>query len=324
MSDWRLIVNGKAAGSAALRDAVAAHRRAGRRLSVRVTWEFGDAQRYVEEAVRDDVERVIAAGGDGTLGEVAGALAELGDSHARMPDLAVLPLGTANDFATAAGIPTDLDEAFALAGSPAAHVDMLRVHSGHRVRWCLNMATGGFGTQATADAHDGLKKYLGGLTYLLGGLRALRSAEPHPLEVRGPGFRWQGDVLAIAIGNGRQAGGGHPLCPDALIDDGELDVTVVPVQEGGVGGPLRTALTDGREAAIDQAGERARLPWIELLATAPFTLNLDGEPFEGERFRIDCRPAALRLHLPVDCPLRRPMPPPGSAGANRALPRERL
>jgi diacylglycerol kinase family enzyme len=48
---------------------------------------------------------------------------------------------------------------------------------------------------------------------------------------RADGFSWQGHFLALAIGNGRQAGGGIPLCPDALIDDGLLDLMILSAMD---------------------------------------------------------------------------------------------
>ena len=77
-SRWRLILNGKSAGDDAVREAVQALRDAGVALDVRVTWEGGDAERYVAEAIADGVGTIIAGGGDGTLSEVATTLAELG------------------------------------------------------------------------------------------------------------------------------------------------------------------------------------------------------------------------------------------------------
>jgi diacylglycerol kinase family enzyme len=72
---WRLILNGKSAGDEALREAVSAMRGRGIALDVRVTWEAGDAERYVSEAIADGTDTLIAAGGDGTLSEVATTLA---------------------------------------------------------------------------------------------------------------------------------------------------------------------------------------------------------------------------------------------------------
>ncbi|WP_371441389.1 lipid kinase YegS [Candidatus Sodalis sp. SoCistrobi] len=67
-----LILNGKSAGNGELRQAVNYYRQEGYPLFVRVTWEHGDAQRYVAEAVERGVATVIAGGGDGTINEVAG------------------------------------------------------------------------------------------------------------------------------------------------------------------------------------------------------------------------------------------------------------
>src|SRR3546814_13822040 len=106
--------------------------------------------------------------------------------------------------------------------------------------------------------------------------------------MRGPDFAWEGNFIALGVGNGRQAGGGQALCPDALVDDGLLDVTVVPELSGEVGGTLATLLKEGREAALDQAAVRARLPWLEIEAGAPLVLQLDGAPVGSSRFRIDC------------------------------------
>ena len=104
-----LVLNGKSAGEPSVREAVASIRQAGMSLAVRVTWEAGDAERYVREAVEAGAGTVIAGGGDGTLHEVANALAAMeGDD---LPSLGLLPLGTANDFARGAGIPLEAEDA---------------------------------------------------------------------------------------------------------------------------------------------------------------------------------------------------------------------
>lgn len=312
---WRLVINGKAAGDEPLREAVAAMRDAGVRISVRVTWETGDAERYVAEAIADGVDTVVAAGGDGTLSEVATTLAHRDESAADLPALALVPLGTGNDFATAAGIPVDAAAALGVArDAPARPVDLLRIESlqpggASRVHWCANLASGGFGTQVTVATHEGLKKILGGLAYLLTGIASLGRIDPIRARMHGPDFDWSGDFIALGIGNGRQAGGGQVLCPEAMLDDDLLELTVVPSLEGQVGATLATVATRGRQAALDRVSVRARLPWVELEADAPFFLNLDGEPVESRRFRIDCIAGRVRMHLPETCPLLVKSPP---------------
>lgn len=311
---WRLVINGKAAGDVPLRDAVAAMRAAGVAISVRVTWEAGDAERYVAEAIADGVDTIVAAGGDGTLSEVATTLAHRAEPADALPSLALVPLGTANDFAVAAGIPLDAAGALAVArDAPARAVDLLRIESGPVRRptgsnegsthWCANLASAGFGTQVTLATNEGLKKILGGLAYLVTGIASLGRIDPIRARMQGPGFEWAGDFIALGIGNGRQAGGGQVLCPEAVLDDDLLELTVVPSLEGQVGATLATLLARGRRAALDRVAVRARLPWVELAADAPFVLNLDGEPVESDRFRVDCVAHRIRMHLPDGCPL---------------------
>lgn len=301
---WRLILNGKSAGDDALRDAVTTMRERGIALDVRVTWEAGDAERLVGEAIADGVDSIVAAGGDGTLSAVAATLAHRDEPAAALPALALVPLGTANDFAAAAGIPGEALAALELVHARAPRpVDLLRLDARGTSHWAANLASGGFGTQVTVETHDGLKKLLGGLAYLITGMARLGRIEPIAASLHGPGFAWRGDFIALGVGNGRQAGGGQALCPDALVDDGLLDVTVIPELSGEVAGTLATLLKDGSQAALDQAATRARLPWLEIDADTPFALNLDGEPVESTHFRIECVPGRVRMHLPEDCPL---------------------
>jgi len=301
---WFLILNGKSAGDDAVREAVRALRSRGVALEVRVTWEAGDAERYVAEARERGAGRVVAGGGDGSLSEVAAALAHADGAAGGLPALGLLPLGTANDFASAAGIPEDPLAALELVRDTQPRlIDLLRLDADGHSHWAVNLASGGFGTQVTVETHDGLKKILGGLAYMVTGMAKVGRIEPIAARMRGPDFAWEGNFIALGVGNGRQAGGGQALCPDALLDDGLLDVTVVPELSGEVGGTLATLLKAGKEAALDQAAVRTRLPWLEIEADAPLALNLDGEPVESNRFRIECVPGRLRMRLPAGCPL---------------------
>lgn len=302
---WTLVLNGKAANDDALRAAVATMRARGVSLDVRVTWEDGDALRHVEEAIAHGAQVVVAGGGDGTLSQVADALArQAGDGDA-LPSLALVPMGTANDFATAAGLPEAPLEAFELIAAHGAHpVDLIALAADGQRRWAVNLASAGFGTQVTVETPEGMKKLLGGLAYLLTGLSKLGRIEPVEAVVQGPGFAWRGGFIALGIGNGRQAGGGQALCPEALVDDGLLDVTIVPELDGQVATTLGAVVAEGKAAALDRVAVRTRLPWLELEATAPMTINLDGEPVEARRFRLECVARRLRMHLPPDCPLR--------------------
>lgn len=301
---WRLILNGKSAGDDALRAAVQALRDRGVQLSVRVTWESGDAERYVAEAIADGVDTIIAGGGDGTLSEVATTLAHRDDAADALPTLGLVPLGTANDFATAAQIPAEPMAALELVhAQPAQPIDLLRIDANDSTHWCANLASGGFGTQVTVETGEGMKSLLGGLAYVITGVAKLGRIDPVEASFRGQDFAWNGGFIALGIGNGTQAGGGQALCPDAIIDDGLLDLTIVPDLSGQVGATVATLLAEGKHAALDRVATRVQLPWVEIDAPQPFTLNLDGEPVESARFRIDCITRRVRMHLPPGCPL---------------------
>ena len=291
-----LILNGKGTGNDLLREAVTLLREEGVVIHVRVTWEKGDAARYIKEACDLGVETVIAGGGDGTINEVATALIDL--PAAQRPALGILPLGTANDFATSAGIPEALDKALQLAiAGKATAVDIARVND----ETCfINMATGGFGTRITSETPEKLKAALGGVSYLLHGLARLDTLKPDQCEIRGENFHWQGNALVIGIGNGRQAGGGQQLCPEALINDGLLGVRIITGDE--LLPALLTTLTKAEDSPHLVDGESA---WFEIQAPHGMTFNLDGEPLSGDHFRIALLPGAIQCRLPPDCPLLR-------------------
>ncbi|MFJ5300141.1 lipid kinase YegS [Pseudomonas sp. NPDC088368] len=287
-----LILHGKQALNEDVRQAVQRKRKHGWELDVRVTWEGGDAQRLVTEALDAGHREIIAGGGDGTLRDVAEALA-LAHSDAH---LTILPLGTANDFARSAGVPLEIERALDLLDVPARKVDMGSVDG----QLFLNMATGGFGSQVTANTSEDLKKVLGGAAYLFTGLSRFSELKAAYGELNGPDFHWRGDLLALGIGNGRQAGGGHPLCPNALADDGLLDISILPAPQEVVG-TLKSLLEGG--LGIDNLFVRARLPWVELKSAQGLDINLDGEPLRGENLRFEARPGALHIHLPAHSPL---------------------
>lgn len=288
-----LILHGKQAQNEEVRAAILALRERGWQLAVRLTWEGGDAARLVQEALAAGYPTLIAGGGDGTLREVAEALALAGGQAS----LALLPLGTANDFCRAAGIPLLPAEALALLECEPRPIDLGEVDG----QLFLNMATGGFGSRVTANTSEELKKLLGGAAYFLTGLS--RFAEVHSAFGRfgGPGFAWEGDFLALGIGNGRQAGGGHVLCPQAQVDDGLLDVCIVPASQDVVG-TLGTLLSGGI-LGLEAVSVSARLPWLEVEAPEGLDINLDGEPLESRHLRFAARPGALRVHLPDSSPL---------------------
>jgi lipid kinase YegS len=298
----RLVLHGKYASDAGVRSAVGALRKEGHAIDVRVTWEEGDAIRLAREAADSGAGTVAAGGGDGTVNEVVSGLLGPGRSADRVPALGVLPLGTANDFARACGIPLEPLPALRLiAVRTPVPIDVGRAGD----RLFLNVATGGFGTEITTETPEEIKSILGGAAYLLTGLTRFTGIRGVPGRFRAPGFRWEGSFLVLAVGNGRLAGGGYVLCPNALLDDGLLDVAILPdVPEGEIGKALRAVLGQGLPALGD-AVVQARVPWLELESPSALHLSLDGEAVAGTSFRFEVQAGALRLHLPERSPVLR-------------------
>ncbi len=292
----RIILNGKKADFREVRPAISLLRNEFNTIEVRVTWEHGDAERLVKEASQDGVQRIVAAGGDGTLNEVVNGMARL-DSNKR-PEIAILPLGTANDFASACTIPQDPLGALRLAvhGTPKA-VDIVRANN----EYFINIASGGVGAQVSADTPVQLKNFLGGGAYVLSAVvKALNFFNPGHGRMSAEGIDLEGAIIAVAVCNGRQAGGGQILAANAYINDGLLDIMII------LAFPLKAAGQVIQEVLNPySSGEYVKRfcsKWVEAWPDQGRIVNLDGESYKFNHIRFDVLPEAIQLVLPKDCP----------------------
>lgn len=293
----RLILHGKAAREPRVRAAVRAVRADGHEVSVRVTWEAGDAGRFATEAVaearRGLVDAIVAGGGDGTVNEVF-ALA-LAAGPPETCSFGILPLGTANDFARSNGLPVDdLAACLRLVTSTVPRAIDIGTLNG---RVFVNLVSGGFGSRVTVETDPELKRRLGGLAYVVTGVARFHELGTSHGRIRGEGFHWEGSFVALAVGNGRQAGGGIVLCPEARLDDGQLDLMILPELVGDARLDALSQLLRQGAAAVPNLQVTARSSWFEFESDEELSVNLDGEPVKARTFRIECRPAALRVHL---------------------------
>ena len=293
----RIIVHAARAESPVLTDVVAKLREEDDlHVDVRPTWEAGDALALSSEAAALGVDILVAAGGDGTLHEVVNGIARLPER----PTLGIIPLGTANDFACTAGLePLEADTIAATLTAGQSHpIDVVKVGD----RFFANVATGGFPIDARSNVPDNLKRVFGGLAYLLSGVTNLGSADAQSVSVRGEGFEWSGSFYGFAVANARCAGGGNLVAPDALIDDGELDVVLLPGNES-----IFRAIhigVDLKIRAVEEHVKRWTTPWIELESESPLRLNLDGEPHRASgTVRFEVMNRHVDMLLPPASPL---------------------
>jgi diacylglycerol kinase family enzyme len=161
----------------------------------------------------------------------------------------------------------------------------------------VNLVSGGFGSRVTVETDPKLKRRLGGLAYAITGISRFSELSATEGRFHAEGFSWEGRFLAMAIGNGRRAGGGIPLCPEALIDDGLLDLTILPALEGSARLDAVSRLLREGAASLRAELVTTRSAWIEYESEPGLNLNLDGEPTVLNRFRAEVRRRVLPIHL---------------------------
>jgi diacylglycerol kinase (ATP) len=231
-------------------------------------------------------DRIAVAGGDGSI-------APLADLAGRLDvPLAVIPAGTANDFARAHGLPTDPAQALELAATGAATraLELAWLADGHPV---VNVASAGLASVAARRAEP-LKPRLGPLAYAVGAVHAAATARPLPVTVRVDGEQafagrcWQ-TIVAVT-----GAFGGGSGVADADPEDGVLDVVVLPA--GSRIGLARRAWGLRPHTIAQQRGvEHARGQVIEVSLPDGAELNVDGEVRRGGLERVTVRARAFRL-----------------------------
>jgi len=234
-----------------------------------------------------DAERLVVAGGDGSVAPAAERAAELD-----VP-LAVLPTGTANDFARATALPEDLAEACELAarGQGLRALDLGRMDG----RPFVNAANAGLAVAAARSAAP-LKKALGPLAYALGAVRAGVSTDPVSCRVTCDGSElFDGDAWQVIVAGTGHFGGGSQV-DAADDDDGQLDVAVIEagsrvrLVQRAYG--LRSGRVTGQRGVHHARGCR-----VVLEGGAAF--NLDGELVEPTpRTEFAIEPRAFRLVVP--------------------------
>lgn len=180
-----------------------------------------------EAAALEGAQVIVACGGDGTVNRVATGLLSARMRSADIPaTLAVLPMGTGNDFAKMLGTSESLDVAIdAIVQGPT------RVFDSGIVEWDGGEArfVNAFGTGIDVEVVRQIKRLSlpATLTYFVGLARALIRYQPITLRLKAGGSTIDAAIMMTAVGNGRCVGGSFNICPDAEPDDGLFDVCVI-------------------------------------------------------------------------------------------------
>ncbi|MET8876881.1 diacylglycerol kinase family protein [Nocardia sp. NPDC004604] len=262
--------------------------------------------------VRDSIagsarpDAVVCIGGDGLMNVTLEALAQTG-----VP-LGLIPAGTGNDLAREIGVPTDDPVAAAdlVLGGRTRGIDLGLIESptpGYTPKWFATVTGTGFDARVTLRAND-MRWPRGPLRYTVAALAEIsgRFTVPYRIELSGvvPGALdnpdsdtvIETDAVMVAIGNTRTYGGGMLVCPDAVMDDGFLDLTVVGAVSRRDMLRLLPALSAGKR--IDHPkSKQYRVAQVTLTAPgAPATA--DGEPAGTLPITLRAVPGALTVLVP--------------------------
>lgn len=287
-----LILHRKSANRPEVKQAVKAARNAGLDLRVLVPFNKKEKPRVVFEALERGATRIIAGGGDGTINAVANAL--IGDgSTAPDAELGIMPLGTANDFARGCELPVDdLAECLRIACTRESRsIDVGCVNK----RFFINVASAGFGAEITATTPVNMKKALGGGAYALMGL--IKAADLSPYSVKLEVFGEEtlsGQMLFMAVGNNRFAGGGFAVAAHSNMNDGLLDLTAVMQGSGLDLARLKQELDDPMNRGNQHIVYR-QLDAFTIRSENKLHCNLDGEPLLKRKFRFSVMPSHLKV-----------------------------
>ena len=236
------------------------------------------------EAARAQADRIAVAGGDGSIGCAADAAA------AAATPLAVIPVGTANDFARYLELPDDPEEACSLAveGRRTRRLDLAEMDE----RTFVNVASAGLAPVAAREA-SGLKKAIGPFAYAVGALRAAITADPVRCRVTCDGTEaFSGRAWQVTVANTGAFGAGATL--DGDPGDGELDVVAIEatsrmaLARRGYG--LRTGSVESQSGVATARGSEVSIEVGEGTA-----FNVDGELVEAGPSRFAVRPGAFEV-----------------------------
>jgi diacylglycerol kinase (ATP) len=238
------------------------------------------------------VDRVIVAGGDGTLNTVAQGLV-----GTELP-LGLLPLGTANNLARTLGIAPGVADACRVAAQGRRYpIDLGWVNG----RYFFTTASLGLSVQITEALTTRTKRVWGAFAYGVAAVRALRHSHPFDAEITWNGGSRRSRTVQIVVGNGRYYGSALPVATDARIDDARLDLYTIEVRHWWELLALVPALRRGRQGE-KRSVEALRATAFEITTRAPQDINVDGEICTRTPAHFRVFPRALEVFVPPEKP----------------------
>jgi diacylglycerol kinase (ATP) len=256
-----------------------------------VTAEPGDARRFAQEAAENGCELIVVAGGDGTLNEVVNGIFER-NSQGRV---GIIPLGTGNDFARSINLPASSDDCLeVIARGQTKPIDLVRVTS-DQVRYFVNVSAGGFSGLVDEKLTPEIKKTWGPLAYLRSAAAALPELRAYKTKIAFDETETiEMDLYNVIIGNGRYVAGGIPVAPEAILNDGLIDVVLIPEKPKAELAVLVAQILLGKHLASETIVYR-RAAQVDVNSKPGMWFNVDGELVGNEPALFEVMPEAIKF-----------------------------
>jgi len=281
-------------------EAEAALKAAGVDFEFVVSERRGHITELAARAVRDGFSPIIAAGGDGTIGEAVNGLAQAAKSPKQLlGPFGVLPLGTANDLVANLGLPRDLGEAAKIIA--AGHTRRMDVGRVNDLYFANNAAIGLEPTVTVIQQEMVWAK--GVMRYLLAALTAIARKPEWKVEIEWDGGKYSGLATLVTVGNGPRTGGLFFMAPHADLFDGKLTFVHAyrrtRLQMLGIL-PKTMKPGQGSYVELDDVHE-IHTPWLKVHADHPTPAHADGELFtraiQDLEYRVE--PGRLQMLTPA-------------------------
>ncbi len=245
-----------------------------------VTQAPGEAIDIAESAVRDGYDAVVAAGGDGTINEVINGVLRATPHGPTLP-FGILPLGSANDFNKIVGLPGTVAEAVnVIKAGHTRQIDAGKVND----RYFINNSAIAMEPTVTIESWK-IKRISGESRYMVALVRALARLKAWHLEVRWDDDQFQGPAYLLSVCNSERTGG-FTMAPGAEVDDGYLDLVLLPEVPKIAFIQALVQLLQGKHTQRDDV-IYTRVTEIAVTSDPGTPVHADGEVFSTSESRIN-------------------------------------
>lgn len=237
--------------------------------------------------IDDSYDHILISGGDGTVNQIVNIIKQ---RNLDLP-IAILPTGTANDFANVIGMPRNLRQCIDLIlNSSPKEIDLGKAND----RYFINIFSCGLFTDVSQKTPTARKNIFGKLAYYFTGIRELPNFKKLHLSIKSDGRDYDGSAILLFIFNGRTAGG-FEIAHDSLIDDGVLDIIVVNGENIFEKLTFLSQFIINKNVSYPKGIIHFKASKLELEIANNFTTDIDGEQGPTSPLTITCESKALKI-----------------------------